>query len=204
LVELLAVTAIIALVMGLAGNIMRTDTQRADVNAAVDNLGGFLKMARWEARSKSTFVWVCLKPETTGGEQGVRAVMFASLDGTTNPSQANLIQPGQALTLRRVRLADLQVPTPSRLQESYAASSVEESSKERLDDANLTITDAAGTQFTDYIVSFNPRGEASVPGIAGKPFIELMIRPQVGGATADEKTSAILLSRATGAAQIYR
>jgi prepilin-type N-terminal cleavage/methylation domain-containing protein len=204
LIELLTVTAIIALVMGLASNVMRSDRQRADVNEAVDNLGGILKAARWEARSKSTYVWVCLKPGTYGSEQGVRAVMFASKDGTTNSSPANLVPVGQALTLRRVGLGDLQATTPSRLQDGYSAASVAETSLERLDNADLTISDAAGTQFTDHIVSFNPRGEASVPGTVGKSFIELLIRPQVGGGTGDEKASSILLSRATGSAQIYR
>lgn len=204
LVEMLLVTSIIAVVMTVATNVMRVDSQRAAVNAAIDNLKGLMNTARWEARSKSSFVWVCLKPATSNGENGVKVAVFSSRDGTSNTAPGNLMSVGPTLTLKHVTLGQSTQETPTRLRDDYTAASVANDSVGRLGGASTTISDGAQNNYSDYIVCFNPRGEASIPGVASAPIIEVLIRPQVSSAGSDAKASALLLSQATGSAQVYR
>lgn len=203
LVEMLMVTAIIALLMTVAGNIMRIDGRAADVSAALDDLGGILHQARWEARSKSTYVWVCLKT-LPGTDSGVQVVTLASRDGTSDCSPANLTPIAPSVLLPRVTLREAAEATPSRLASNYTAASVEPSNAARLGGSTLTITDSAQNSFSDHIVQFNPRGEASVPGNDLGGFIEVLFSPKTAGADIDTKTSSLLLSRATGGTQLYR
>lgn len=202
LLEMLTVTALVMVLMALAGNIMRMDTRRTDVNAAIDKLSGILHESRWEARSKATFVWVCLRSKPPGADEGMEVALFASRDGTSNPDPSNLSSISQKYLLRRVALGDAR--TPGRLQADYAASSIEPAQASRLGGATLAITGSGQSVYTNSIVCFNPHGEASIPGQAAAGFIEILFSPLKSGAASEVQSSAILLSRATGAAQVYR
>lgn len=203
IVELLTVTAIMALMMALAGNIMRMDARRANVSAAIDDFSGVLHQARWEARSKGTYVWVCLK-SLSGATPGVQVVTLASRDGTSDSSPANLIQAASRSFLEQVILRDVSNGTPARLVNDYLASSIDSASAVRLGGATLVISDGSQNSFSNYIIQFNPRGEVSIPGNDLGGFIEVLFSPGVVAADSDTKSSSILLSRATGSAQIYR
>jgi Tfp pilus assembly protein FimT len=203
LVELIQVIAIVILLAGLSTQVIRVDTQNADVNAAASNFNGILRNARWEARSKSTFVWLCLKPTQANEEKGVRVVMLASRDGTDNADPANLTPTGSIL-LKRVSLGATGRDTPERLRHDYEEASIDPSGIERLGGSTITITDGGSQQFSDQIVRYNPHGELSIPGKAAAPILEVLFHPQVTGDIPDAKTSTVLLSRATGASWIFR
>lgn len=204
LLEVLAVTALAMLFMALAGNIMRVDPGRADVNAAIDKFSGILHESRWEARSKATFVWVCLRAKSPGGDEGMEVALFSSRDGTYNSDPTNLSSISQRYLLRRVALGGASQGTPGRLLADYASSSIDPAQANRLGGATPAIGGGGQGLYTDSIVCFNPRGEAFVPGQAAAGFIEILFSPLKSGTISELQSSAILLSRATGAAQIYR
>lgn len=203
LIELLTVSALIMILMAVAGNVMRVDSGRADVNSAIDKFSGILHEGRWEARSKATFVWVCLRAKPQGADEGVEVALFSSRDGTSHADPSNLSSLSQRYLLRRVVLGKEQA-TPGRLQADYTASSIQPALASRLGGATNSISGSGQTVYTDTIVCFNPRGEASIPGRAAAEFIEFLFSPLKSGTAAEVQSSAILLSRATGAAQVYR
>jgi Tfp pilus assembly protein FimT len=200
LVELLAVTSIVILLMALASNMARVDTRRADVNAALYDFDGMLRSARLEARSKATYVWVGMKAL---GNEGMQVAVFASKDGSANSVATNLVQVGQIRTLHRVSAPGAGHATPTRLLADYQASSVGPTSTERLGGSTLTLGTAPQI-FADAIVCFNPHGVASIPGRTTSGFIEVLFAPVAGSSDGDVKSSSVLLSRSTGVTQIYR
>lgn len=200
LIELLTVTSILILLMALGSNIAKVDTRRSDVNAAIYDFDGVLRNARLEARSKATYVWVGMKAL---GSEGMQVAVFASKDGSANSVATNLVQVGQTRTLRRVSAPDAGHATPGRLLADYQTSSVDPTGTERLGGSTLTLGTAPQT-FADAIVCFNPHGVASIPGKTTSGFIEVLFAPLVGSSDGDGKSSSVLLSRSTGATQIYR
>lgn len=203
LLEVLMVTSIILILMALSANVVKTDSGRADVNAALDNFDGALRTARMEARSKATHVWVCLRAVTELGKEGVEVAVFASRDGSANSSPDNLVRIGGSLTLRRVSMLDTSFATPDRMIADYQASSVDPSTTERLAGSTLSI-DTGSQTFADFIICFNPHGVASIPGKSEMGLIEVLFSPASGGSKREVKTSSVLLSRSTGISHLYR
>lgn len=204
LLELLSAMAIIVVLMALARNIVGIDSRRTDVNAAVDDFSGILQVARLEARSKATFVWVCLQPVTSSVDGGMRVALFASRDGSSDSSSGNLYPLGGRPLLKRVALKDTATTTPIRLRTDYETSSIDPENAKRMGGSTLTITYDAQSSFSDLIVGFNPRGEAFIPGQGASGFIEFLFSPLQDKNDLETKSSTILLSRSTGSTQVYR
>ena len=204
LIEMIQVIAIMVLLAGLSIRVFRVDTQNADVNAAASNFNGMLRTARWEARSKSTFVWLCLRPTQEANEKGIRVAMLASRDGTDSTAPANLTPVGTSILLKRVSLGENSRSTPDRIRHDYEAASIDPTGVERLGGATITISDGASTEYSDQIVRYNPHGELAIPGKAAAPILEVLFHPQVSGEVPDAKASTVLFSRATGASWIFR
>jgi prepilin-type N-terminal cleavage/methylation domain-containing protein len=203
LLELLSVTTLFVILLAIAGDLVRGDRQRASVAAATDEMQGLFELARWEARSKATYVWLCLRP-AGGANGGVEAVLLASRDGTANSSADNLMPASPKRMLRGIRLPASGDATPARLLGDYTASSILEGHTGRIGGSDLSITlDSLGT-FADTIVGFNPRGELFVPGRPLAGFLEVVISPETGGASAGAKSSALLVSQSTGAVRAFR
>lgn len=203
LLELLSVTTLFVILLAIAGDLVRGDRQRASVAAATDEIQGLFELARWEARSKATYVWLCLRP-VSGANAGVETVLFASKDGTANSAADNLIPASPKRALRGVRLPASGDVTPARLRSDYTVSSIQEGDTGRIGGSNLTITlDSIGT-YQDTIVGFNPRGEPFIPGRPLGGFLEIVISPETGGAAAEAKSSALLVSQSTGVVRTFR
>lgn len=203
LLELLSVMTLFLIFLAIAGDIVRGDRQRASVTAATDEMQGLFELARWEARSKATYVWLCLRP-VSGANAGVEAVLFASKDGTPDSAANNLVPVIPKRALRGVRLPASGDATPARLRTDYTDSAIEEGDTGRIGGSNLIITlDSVGT-YQDTIVGFNPRGEPFIPGRAMGGFLEIVISPETGGPAAEAKSSALLVSQSTGVVRAFR
>lgn len=203
LVELVTVTTLFVILLAIAGDIVRGDRQRAQVSAALDEMQGLFEVARWEARSKATYVWLCLRP-AGGVDRGWEAVLLASKDGTSNSASDNLMPASPKRALRGIHLPASSDATPARLRGDYSDASIQEGDTGRIGGSELSISlDAVGT-FSGTIVGFNPRGELFIPGRPPAGFLEVVISPGTGGPAAEAKSSALLVSQSTGAVRAFR
>lgn len=205
LIEILFSISILIILMGAAGTMFRQDSRRGEVNSAVEQLSGALDLARWEARSKSTYVWVCLKKMESGGDQGMRLVVYGSLDGTSDGSAANL----RPLTPVKL-LKNIHVPggggtlTPERLLQDYTTAVIGDSDIRTYLSGSTWAGAPDAIDTLGQVIGFTPSGEAFIPGKTRSGLIEVIVEPFQHGADSSAKSSSLLVSCSTGSVQVYR
>lgn len=203
LIEILFSITILIILMGAAATVFRQDSRRGEVNAAVEQLSGVLDLARWEARSKSTYVWVCLKKMESGGDQGMRLVVYGSRDGTSDGSAANL----RPLTPVKL-LKNINVPgeggTPERLLQDYTTAVIGDSDIRTYLSGSTWAGAPDAIDTLGQVIGFTPCGEAFIPGKTRSGLIEVIVEPFQQGADSSAKSSSLLVSCSTGSVQVYR
>lgn len=102
LIELLVVVAIIGMLAALAIPAFNSIGQARGVTEAAYQLSTAVELARSEATSRQTFVWLGLQPQTNSGNLDLRIGMVYSRDGTANTNATNLQPIGRTLLLQRV------------------------------------------------------------------------------------------------------
>lgn len=107
LIELLVVIAIIGLLASLAIPAFSSIGQARGVSEAAYQIAAAVELARSEAISRQTFVWMGFQPQTNSGNLDLRVGMVYSKDGTTNTNATNLQPIGRAMLLQRVGLAEV-------------------------------------------------------------------------------------------------
>lgn len=207
LIEILVAVSILAVLTGAAMTAARQDTRRADVSAALEHLNGVLDLARWEARSKATHVWVCLKKVDSGAVRGMQVMVFGSRDGTSDGSSANL----QPLVPKKL-LKNIAVPgsgvslTPDRLLQDYATSAISDPDSGIRSYLGGSTWNAVAEAVDEggQVIGFTPSGEAFIPGSTSSGLIEVLIEPFQDASDSAPKSSSLLVSCSTGSVQIYR
>ena len=106
LIEVLVVMAIIALLAAFAIPAFNSIGQARGVTEAAYQVASAVELARSEAMTRQTFVWLGMQPQTNSGNLDLRLGMVYSKDGTTNTSAANLQPIGKSLLIQRVGLAN--------------------------------------------------------------------------------------------------
>lgn len=102
LIELLVVVAII----GLAVPAFNSIGQARGVSDAAYQVSGAIELARSEAISRQTYVWLGFQEQTNSGNRDLRVGIVYSRDGTPNTNTNNLQPIGRALLVQRVGLTN--------------------------------------------------------------------------------------------------
>ena len=106
LIELLVVVAIIAILAAFAVPAFSSIGQARGVSEAAYQLASTVELARSEAVSRHTFVWMGMQPQTNSGTLDLRIGLVYSKDGTANTNATNLQPIGRALLIQRVGLTN--------------------------------------------------------------------------------------------------
>ena len=107
LIELLIVIAIIALLAAFAMPAFNAIGQARGVSEAAYQIAAAVELARSEAISRRTFVWMGMQPQTNSGNLDLRLGLVYSKDGTSNTNASNMQPIGRALLIQRVGLTNV-------------------------------------------------------------------------------------------------
>jgi len=151
LIELLVVIAIIALLTAFALPAFNSIGQARGVSEAAYQVAAAVEMARSEAITRQTYVWLGFQNQTNSGNIDLRIGMVYSKDGTTtNTTAANLQPIGRAVLIQRVGLVN-----PSALQVGTNLSGV----PSVLTNSSGATFSLGQTGFTNTTVTATPAGE---------------------------------------------
>jgi prepilin-type N-terminal cleavage/methylation domain-containing protein len=206
LTELLAVIAVIAILAVSARPAFNAIAASRGAGQAAYDMAGLLELARSEAVTRQTYVWVGFQTVTNGGNAELLAGAVASLDGTgTNTAAANLRGLTRVLRVRSTTLGgwnDLKPATQALFTQATPASVATNSGGPAFS--------IGGAAFTGRTLLFTPRGEALLTGAPGlydgyTPFIGVGLR-QTRGTTVppDAEDAAVLVDGSTGTVRILR
>lgn len=106
LVELLVVMAIIGILAALVVPALPSLLGSQGLSRAVSDVGGIMELARVEATSRHTYVYVGFTNTTTFGNSELRIGAVSSKDGTTDQSSTNLIPLTRLVKIQNVKIVD--------------------------------------------------------------------------------------------------
>ena len=110
LIELLVVMAIIGLLAAITIPAFNSIGQARGVTEAAYQLAAAIELARSEAVSRQTFVWLGIQNYTNADGLNLKLGIVFSKDGSSTNTDATNLQPiGRALLIQRVGLADASV-----------------------------------------------------------------------------------------------
>jgi prepilin-type N-terminal cleavage/methylation domain-containing protein len=107
LIELLVVVALIAILSALAAPAVSSITQARGVADAAEQISAAVEMARSEAVTRRTYVWMALQEQTNAGSADLLLGMAYSKDGSATNHATNNLQPlARPLTFKQVGLTN--------------------------------------------------------------------------------------------------
>lgn len=202
LIELLVVIAVIGIMAGLMLPAFNTIGQARGVSSAAYQLAGAIELARSEAVTRRTYVWLGLLPQTNSGNVDLRVGMVYSKDRTTN-SDANNLQP----LSRPVLLERVGITNPSTLSVGANIGSPVDWSASTTGLGNFTCGSVSfGNGKT---ITFSPTGEVGTNASptytnAFNPRIGIGLRQMRGNSAATNNDIAIVIDGSVGIPTIYQ
>ncbi len=163
LIELLAVIAVIAILAVAARPAFNAIAATRGVGQAAHEISAILELARAEAVTRQTYVWVGLQTATNGGVSEVIAAAVSSRDGTgTNIQATNLNALTRVLRMRNAALGGWNELKPETTALFSQATPVGV-----LTNSGGPSFQVGGQAFLGQTLVFTPRGEASLRGAPG-------------------------------------
>ena len=202
LIELLVVISIVALLAGLSVTTFNAIGQARGVAEAANQVSSAVELARSEAVSRQTYVWLSLKPETNSGSSDLRIGLVYSLDGTPNTSSTNFAPLGKPRLIERATL-------------STTTASFNAGPGFTATPAPADLAAGNGVSFTIGRVAFNgapsvtftPLGEATTDPAASagfNPRIAIGLRQTRGTAVASNNDIAVVIDGSVGVPTTYQ
>ena len=174
LLELLVVLAIIGLLTALGVPALTSLATAGNISRSTDQVSLLLDLARSEAMSKNTYVWLGLKNETTDGGSQLRLAVVRSLDGSSVPSNTRpCAKPILLDGIKLVGLTDLAAALQSKISSDLPPGSTVDMSV-----PGTTQSFVAANQTFSAFILFTPEGEALVPTSAvtsATPFVPCVV-----------------------------
>ncbi|XHR31004.1 MAG: Tfp pilus assembly protein FimT/FimU [Chthoniobacteraceae bacterium] len=207
LIELLAVMAVLGFLVSATLPAFNSITDSRGITKGIYDTEGLLELARNEAISRQTYVWVAFQNMNTPTGSEIRMAAVASLDGSgTNTNSSNLIPFTRIIHIRDAQLihwSDLKAATKNLLTGSIPESVV--------DNTEGTAFTVGNTSFnTGNSITFTPRGEALLKGAASATdgydnLIDVSFRKAHGSVvTANADDAAVIVQGSTGMAHTLR
>ena len=205
LLELLVVIGLVALLSVMAVPAWNSMTGGSRFSQAAYDVSSLLELARSEAVSRKTYVWVGFQPMTNEGNLEIRMAAVASRDGSaTNTTAANL----QGLT-RVLRVPQAELSRWADLGSRTRALFGNQSSSVATNSAGLKFS--IGPQnFTGRSITFTPKGEALLQGAATLddgyvPYIDVSLRRTKGTSVmTNSDDAAVIVEGGTGSVRLIR
>lgn len=212
LIELLVVIFVIGFLATIALPAFNAITASQGVAEAAFQTSAALELARQEAVSRSTYVWVALQNQDnsgTSGSQDLRIGLVFSKDGTATSGSANLQPLGRAVLVKRCALsqiADLSPALKQQISEKLGGGEVKDlqGSSLQFSVGNMLFT---GTNLRT--ITFTPRGEAMLTNnpeanTGFDPLIGIGLRQTRGATILSTNDAAVVLDGGLGVPTTFR
>jgi prepilin-type N-terminal cleavage/methylation domain-containing protein len=205
LLELLVAITIIGVLAGFTLPAFNAIGAAQGVTQGIYDVSSLLELARKEAMTRQTYVWVGFQSADVNGGKELWMAAASSRDGTDNTAQGNLIPLTRIVKIKNVALSpwsDLKSDT-RRLYEGGSPASIAENSS----GVSFSI---GPVKFADRTVTFTPSGQAMLtgsPGLDGgyDPLMEISFRQlRSGTVSASADDASIFLNGSTGTTRILR
>jgi hypothetical protein len=204
---------IIVLLAGVVVTVFNSIGQARGVTEAAYQIASAVELARSEAVSRQTYVWMGFQPftNTTSGNLDLRIGIAYSADGSvTNTSPSNMIPLGHSLILQRVGMAPLQgLPLGTN---TLPPSAVDLSGFSGGTNFLIgTTNSSSGNGFSNgCTITFLPLGEVTTNSAPGPtngfdPMLGLGLLPTRGGTNIQgNNAAAVLIDGSVGISTILR
>jgi len=189
LIELLVVIAVLALALALSAPALLNVAKGQGMKRAIGEVSELAELARAEAMASSTWIWMGLREQTSSGQRELVAVLVASKDGTTNMAPSNL-----RIIQNPVRVENVKI-LPALTQWASVSGTVP------LVNTSFRFSQTIRGQsltFSNTVLGFSPRGEATTGNGAVPPWIEIGLREMRGEVEIPDKTASIKISGFSG------
>ncbi len=199
LIELLVVVAILGILAAFVVPAFSNIGQARGVTEAAYQVAAAVDLAREEARTRRSYVWLGIEPDTNGMELRIGAVL--SKDGTPNSNATNLMSLIRPSVIQRVALADLSgldVGSINLGTSDFKAAT-----------GGLTFDVGASRFRSGRTITFTPEGEvlfipAPGPTDGFIPLLAIGIRAARGGANNSDNDAAVIIDGSVGIPRIIR
>lgn len=196
------VIAIIGVMATLVVPALNSIGQSRGASSAAYQLAGAIELARSQAVSRRTYVWIGLLPQTNSGNTDLRVGMVYSKDGSTNGAVTNLQALGRPLLLERVGITN-----PSSVDTGNALASPADWSAATAGLGNFTSGNATFTN--GKTITFSPSGEVTTNAAptytnAFEPRIGIGLRQMRGTTAVTNNDIAIVIDGSVGIPTIYQ
>ena len=205
LVELLVVLTIIGAVVALAAAAITSIMGARQVSSGAYDVQQLVELARNEAMTRQTYVWIGCLNTRREGEPEVDLAAVYSRDGSTNSVSSNLLPLAKPL-----RIAGVMGIEWNALKESTRALFTNAVPKSVMANGNGITFSVNQARFAGATLTFTPRGEALLKGAPGPDdgydaSIDISLRRSRGGAVrSDSDDAAVVIDGATGNPQLIR
>lgn len=202
LIELLVVVAVIAMLASFAIPAFNSIGQARGVSEAAYQVSAAVELARSEAISRQTYVWLGMQPQTNFGNLDLRLGIVYSKDGTANTGATNLQPIGKSLLIQRVGLTNATVMDVGT---NNIGSPVDLSAFS----GGVAFGIGQTTNSDRRTVTFTPLGEATTnpsptSGSGFDPRLGIGLRQARGTALVPNNDIAVVIDGSVGLPTIYR